>query len=889
MDKERLFKLLDRKYCSKSEIIPNIPLGEDADAIWMEILQSRRARGIELPLTNLNGDAYWYILTSKMISASEVIVNELMEQETAAEPHKSSVSTIEEVYYTGFMEGAQISVQDAMEFLQSGGEPESVEELILLNSRQAAGFAAENMYHAIDSNYLHNLAYFLTEGLDNGSGDFRLTDTIEIPSMQGETVTLPPADMIPEQTERFAGFLANTATHPLIKAAAAQAWVLAYRPFPEGNERLARLLSNVILIRAGYGFFGEISISSILAQTSYEYFRAIANILRIENGADLTYFLEYYLVSLSAAVNEMKARRTQQAEAVVEAEQKLASVPLQAPEQETAASHIGNPTLLAIHEERVQKVKVGLDTLMAQGVEQFTLGDLADVTGISRKYLSKLIRPYEDSEQVIAVRKAKTGNIYAFRRSSPPDDENTTAFLQEERREIDSELQEYAISAIKDRIAVGTSNSVKVAKTLLHYIECGKFDFTTNDIVQAAEIPVASVRNSLQYYLVNDVLRVIENRRATFRFEFCFLKESANNDEAVNHSETTITSPKAYLESLAEKSSGQNLTAVAKLLLDFMSSGYTEFSSFDVADALHLSRKIVNNHLRSFAENGILSVARVESHIKYFRFNEMTDMHSHDKTSEDGVLKELQNLSQSKNEKIRMFSEMFMRYLHEGKTSFTTEEITEETGLPNDVIHNTLRTFRYNGLIEKKIVGADRFHVYSFAAIQEDQTYSTDYSDAVIKMIEELEKSTSSQKDRRIGCILHRCLEKGLVTRQDYADDGALTRWKTDMQFASELGLVTRISSGKYRIMQELGPTGTRLRSAQKATLSLLYDLFGDGAFSAEMAIANLDYSSAHVSGILHQFTWLKLLDCTMDEGNSYRYQLNVNPTDNPECFIKAA
>ena len=139
--------------------------------IWAEILQSRRERCIELPLTNVNGDTYWYILTNKMISASEVIVDELMEQDNTAVPHTSSVSTIEEVYYTGFMEGAQISVQDAMDYLQSGGEPESVEELILMNSRQAAGFAAENMYHAIDSNYLHNLAYFLTEGLDNGGGD----------------------------------------------------------------------------------------------------------------------------------------------------------------------------------------------------------------------------------------------------------------------------------------------------------------------------------------------------------------------------------------------------------------------------------------------------------------------------------------------------------------------------------------------------------------------------------------------------------------------------------------------------------------------------------------------------------------------------------------------
>ena len=81
MDKERLFRYLDRKYSSKSEIIPNIPLGENADVIWAEILHSRRERSIELPLVNVNGDAYWYILTRKMISASEVIVEELLEQE----------------------------------------------------------------------------------------------------------------------------------------------------------------------------------------------------------------------------------------------------------------------------------------------------------------------------------------------------------------------------------------------------------------------------------------------------------------------------------------------------------------------------------------------------------------------------------------------------------------------------------------------------------------------------------------------------------------------------------------------------------------------------------------------------------------------------------------
>lgn len=70
---------------------------------------------------------------------------------------------------------------------------------------------------------------------------------------------------------------------------------------------------------------------------------------------------------------------------------------------------------------------------------------------------------------------------------------------------------------------------------------------------------------------------------------------------------------------------------------------------------------------------------------------------------------------------------------------------------------------------------------------------------------------------------------------------------------------------------------------------SLYWSSSGLFIFSAEMVVANLDYSSSHVSGILHQFTMLKLLDCTPNEDNTYSYQLNVNPADNPECFEDVA
>lgn len=43
-------------------------------------------------------------------------------------------------------------------------------------------------------------------------------------------------------------FLNDYEMHPLLKAAIAQAYVLLVRPYDEGNERLARLLSYSILL-----------------------------------------------------------------------------------------------------------------------------------------------------------------------------------------------------------------------------------------------------------------------------------------------------------------------------------------------------------------------------------------------------------------------------------------------------------------------------------------------------------------------------------------------------------------------------------------------------------------------------------------------------------------
>ena len=576
MDKERLLRYLNQKYMSKCESACNLPLGMNADEVWNTILEERFSKRTDLPLKNIHGDCYWYVLTDKMIAASEKIVEELIEH--SAEQEFNSVSTIEEIFFTSYMEGAQISIQDAMAFLQSGEDAQDVEELMLINNRQAGNFAASNIYHAIDEDYLHTLAYILTNGLDNGGGNYRLTDSIDIPSMRGETFDVPCSSDISGLISEFTDFLADPKIHPLIKSAVSQAWILSVRPFPEGNERLARILSEIILIRAGYSFFSSVSLSAIIARNGYGYFNAIANILRTENGGDLTYFIEYYLTLLSSAIDELRTQKSEKEQEVYEAEKQMAQVSLKpAPEVKSVSHKVG---------KYADTVKRAVNELKREGRTQINTTDIMSITGLNNRNVYRELERLREKGFLIKLESLKTGNIYGFRDS--------------------------------------------------------------------------------------------------------------------------------------------------------------------------------------------------------------------------------------------------------------------ETLIPED-----------------------------------------NYSPEVLNLLHELKTSRSS-KDRRLSEIITECLPRGIITKADYIRHNQESKWASDIKFAVMLGLAENIGKDEYRILTELADLRSNLMETQKSTLSALYEFFSDDMFSVEMAVAKLDYSSSHVSYILHQFKWFKLVDTQVNDDNSYFYQLKVNPKDDPELFSAA-
>ena len=648
MDRDMLFRHLEQRYTSKRDMISRVPLGVQPDALWQELLNQRRSKSTVLPLYSYKGTPYWYVTTDKMIAASEKIVEALYENDADYDPYAEppTVSTLEEIFFTSYVEGSQMTIQAAMDFLTGGQPPRDIEEQLITNNRVAGSYASANLYRPIEAGLLRELITILTDGMDEGGQDYRTTETVDYSPADGEQFSFPSARTVPDRVGELSAFLASPQIHPLIKAAVAQAYMIILRPFPEGNERLGRVLSSMILLRAGYTFFSDVSLSALIARKSYGYYEAMANILREENGGDLTYFLEYFLELLSRAVDERRLRMTQREEQARQAEQELAKTPLASAPSPPVPSPDGSP-----HERKA----IAPQTEPAQAEEV-----VSDLSGF----------------QAVALTETLESGI--------------------------------------DRTAQGTPIEL---------------------LTQYAKDPTKII--------------------------------------------------------------GQ----MSAFLLMRMKAGKMQFTTAELAEAMHIIPRQFSSSIRYMKEQGIIQLERRDSHQKYYKI-----------CTEE-----------------------------ESKALLNPQAQPVETG---------------------------------------------GYDQDVLDRVDELVQS-NSPKDKRIGGLLLECMARGEVTVDDYAAIGESSKWFGDMQLASQLGLVEKTSPQRYAILRHLKTGALSLSKGQKRFITEMYETFGDDVFSTEMVIATLDYSGAHVSAYLHQFTLLRILDCRKED--VYRYQFLINPEEHPEYFEPAA
>ena len=327
--KEQRMAYFMENYLPKNEVLYRLPLDIQIEPFWADLVNRRKAGAVILPLENAAGLPYWYTLTRKMVEASRKLCQEAASKTEVFDPFRMQMTSAmtKEMYYTSFVEGAQISLEDSMEFLTSGREPGNIGEQMVWNNRMAWEQMCASLYRPMDEDYIKYLAYCLTDGMDNCAEDYRGQDTHPIAAMGIEAYSVPPSYRIPAMMKKYSAFLNDPGIHPLIKAAAGSAFLLVARPFPEGNERLSRMIPSAVLIRSGYVFFKDIPLSGTIARENYHYYKAMCDIIRDGNG-DLTYFMEYFTGMLVRAMEQKKEKDRKAEKDLIAAEQEMAIVPL---------------------------------------------------------------------------------------------------------------------------------------------------------------------------------------------------------------------------------------------------------------------------------------------------------------------------------------------------------------------------------------------------------------------------------------------------------------------------------------------------------------------------------------------------------------------------------
>ena len=308
LDKQELLDYFIENYYPRQEIVYRLPMSVPISEFWPEELLYRRNRAVTLPLRASDGESFWYVPTGKLLQAGDALSQVARYESTYALPqYGHDESIIDEAYYSSAIEGAYSTRAKAHELIQSGRQPETKDERMIINNYEALRFVLDHLDTPINEALVLEVARILTEGtLDPDTKPGWRDGPVQVVSGRQEVVyTAPDADKIRPMLDDLFAFLALDDIHPVIKACAIHIYFVTVHPLFDGNGRTARALAYMILLQAGYDFFRQIPISGLLAQERSRYYKSVRASQNPVNGNDFTYFMEYYTDMLLRSISEI--------------------------------------------------------------------------------------------------------------------------------------------------------------------------------------------------------------------------------------------------------------------------------------------------------------------------------------------------------------------------------------------------------------------------------------------------------------------------------------------------------------------------------------------------------------------------------------------------------
>lgn len=152
-------------------------------------------------------------------------------------------------------------------------------------------------------------AFFPTdysEGSQIETGKYRTHEEHIISGMFGREkihYIAPAPERVEEEMKKFLEwFYSEEDVSSIIRSAIAHLWFVSIHPFEDGNGRLARILSDMLLARADKSEFRFYNISSQINKDKNHYYDILENTQR--GDGDITAWIAWYANTLSVALDE---------------------------------------------------------------------------------------------------------------------------------------------------------------------------------------------------------------------------------------------------------------------------------------------------------------------------------------------------------------------------------------------------------------------------------------------------------------------------------------------------------------------------------------------------------------------------------------------------------
>lgn len=314
---KELFAKIDDGYLYWDKIKYMAPTGVGAEVLWQAVKIRRSMNVIQITFGKYT---FHFTVTGKMQAllhefdmnfGGNIGSKSIIPEKDRTQYLISSI--MEEAIASSQMEGASTTRKVAKDMLRKQTKPINKSQQMILNNYNTIRYLVDNKDLAFSVDVLKDIHRSIAnKTLDNSEyeGKFRTDNSIYVmDNITGEIAHTPPDVAEIEGLLNGVCDFANESTsdpfiHPIIKGIIIHFMLSFIHPFVDGNGRTSRSLVYWYLLKNGYWMTEYLSISRVIYKSKAQYEKAF--LYTESDGFDLSYFINYNLVALKKAYEDLK-------------------------------------------------------------------------------------------------------------------------------------------------------------------------------------------------------------------------------------------------------------------------------------------------------------------------------------------------------------------------------------------------------------------------------------------------------------------------------------------------------------------------------------------------------------------------------------------------------